>query len=126
MHLHKIDIDELEEKCKKGIISHSSMSGYIFSKIVTNINQLKLLNKYTSSILINISLLEYFMDSSSYISSPIGALSDDPGTIIPVGMLMGHKVYLTPDLKDNEYFLGDDKDLIVFKRKDKISKILQR
>lgn len=132
MPLHKIDIDELEEQCKKGMISPSSKSGYVFSKIVTSINRSRLLHnaklssKYTSSILINISLLEYFEDSSSYITSAIGAISDDPGTIIPVGMLMGHNVYLTPDLKDDEYFLGDDKDLIVFKRKDKITKILQR
>ena len=126
MGLYKINIEQFEEKGRVGIISPSSISGYVFSKIVTSINRLKLQGKYTSTIFINVSLLEYFMDSSSYVITPIGGITGDPDTIAPVGMLMGHHVFITPQLSDYEYFLGSEKDLEIYKRKDKITKILQR
>jgi len=129
MGLYKLDIDDIKgimEWDNLSILNNSVLNRKVITRIILNINQEHLKNGYSSSIIINESLLDYFMDSSSYLMGNINKDNVDYNDIIPIGNLMGHNVFLTTLLDKDEYFIGDYKQLQISKRKDKITKLLQR
>jgi len=119
--LHKLNIREIEEKMNWDYENNAVLNRRIITIIIQSINKDYQNGQggFTDDILIHTSLIEYVTDSSSYIMNVI----TNDGLI---GNLMGHCVYLDDFLEEDEYFIGNKKQLQIFKRKDKITKILNR
>lgn len=108
---------------------------YIATDLTVSENNMTFSRKLVSNIMHNINgyINSNFIQPVIYLSYDLySILIDDPNFIFnvkdlkEVGKLFGYSIFIDNDLENNQYFLGQEGDIEIIRRKDKINKILSK